>query len=109
MPGQTRSSDRYFRPYIGSSNGETFGGRTTVCDPAYDSAFCRNLLLVEELTELFSLGIGRNGRRQSHSKTLRTSAPDAFPCARPCAGPAMEVVQLWRSLIQADLQDNSIT
>ena len=61
------------------------------------------------MTERLSLGIGRNRGRQSHSKAMRTSALNTFACARPCAGSAMEVVQFWRSAVQADLQDNSIT
>src|SRR6266576_1830878 len=40
---------------------------------------------------------------------MRVSVLNTLACARPCAGPAMEVVQLWRSAVQADLQDDSIT
>src|SRR5256885_1013310 len=41
--------------------------------------------------------------------TMRTSWLNTDGCARPCAGPAMGVVQFWRSAVQTDLQDNSIT
>ncbi len=89
-------------------NGDTFGGRATQRNPADYSVFCRNLFLIEELTERLSLGIGRDCGRQAHSKAKRTSALNPFACARPCAGPAMEVMQFWRCAVQADLQDNSI-
>ena len=80
MPVHTRSSNRDFRHEIGSTDGDTFAGNTTQRDPAYDSVLCRNLLLIEELTERFSLGIGRNRGRQSHSKAMRTSALVGSPC-----------------------------
>jgi hypothetical protein len=69
VPIYTVSGNRDFRHEIGSSNRDTFAGNSTQSDAAYDSVFCCNLLLVEELTELLSLGIGRNGRRQPHTKT----------------------------------------
>src|SRR6201988_1351377 len=109
MPVHTLSSDGHFRHEISSTNCDTFGCKATQRDPAYHAVFCCNSFLVEESTELLSLRIGRNTRRQSHSKTLLASALDAFARARPCSGPAMEVVQPWRGAVQADLQDNSIS
>jgi hypothetical protein len=109
MPVHTIGCNGDFRHEIGSANGDTLAGRATQRNPADYSVFCRNLLLIEELTKRLSLGIGRNRCRKSHSKALRTSALNTFVCARPCAGSAMEVVQLRRSAVQADLQDNSIT
>jgi len=108
MPVHTLSCNGNFRHKIGSAKGDTFGCRTAQSDPAYYSVFCGNLLLIEELTELLSLGIGGDGCRQAHAKTLRTSALDPFTCARPRAASTMEVMQFWCSAVQADLQDNSI-
>ena len=109
VPVHTIGRDRDFRHQIGSTDCDTFAGRATQRDPADDPVFCRDLLLIEELTERVSLGVGRNRGCQSHSKAKRTSALDAFARARPCARPAMEVVQFWRRAVQTDLQDNSIT
>jgi hypothetical protein len=108
MPVHTLSCNGNFRHEIGSAKRNTFGCRTAQSDPAYDPVFCSNLLLIEELTELLRLGIGGNRGRQAHAKTVRTSALDPFTCARPRAAPTMEIMQLWCSAVQADLQDNSI-
>jgi hypothetical protein len=108
MPVHTLSCDGNFRHKIGSAKGDSFGGGTAQSDPAYDSVLRSNLLLIEELTELLSLGIGGNGGRQAHAKPLRTSALNSFTCPRPRATPAMEVMQFRCSAVQADLQDNSI-
>src|SRR5579864_7302450 len=109
MPVHAIGSNRHFRHQVGSTHRDTRAGSTAQRDPAYDSVFYRNLLLIEEVTERLSLGVGRNRGRQAYSKAMRTSALNAFTGARPCAGPAMKVVQLWRRAVQADLQDNSIT
>ena len=58
MPVHTIGCNRDFRHQIGSTDGDTVAGSTTQRDPAYDPVFCRNLLVVEELTELLGLGIG---------------------------------------------------
>jgi hypothetical protein len=108
MPVDTLSSNGNLGHQIGPTECDPFCCRATQRDPADYSVFCSNLLLIEELTELLSLGIGRNRRRKSNSKTLRASSLNTFACARPSAGPAMKVVQFWRGAVQADLQDNSI-
>jgi hypothetical protein len=83
MPVHALSGNGNFRHEIGPAKGDTFGCRTAQSDPAYDSVFCSNLLLIEELTELLSLGIGGDCGRQAHTKTLRTSSLDPFTRARP--------------------------
>ena len=109
MPVHSLRCDGNFRHKVGSAQGDTFGCGTAQSNPAYDSIFCGNLLLVEEVTELLSFGIGRDSGRQANAKTLRTSALDPFPRSRPRAAPTMEIVQLRRSAVQADLENNSIT
>jgi hypothetical protein len=52
MPVHTLSCNGNFRHQIGSAKGDTIGCRTAQSDPAYDSVFCGNHLLIEELTEL---------------------------------------------------------
>src|ERR1700747_1028910 len=89
MPVHTLGSNGHFRHEIGATNCDTFAGGTTQRDPAYDSVFHRNLLLIEKLTEPLCFSVGRNGRCQPHAKTKRTNALDTFACARPCSGPAM--------------------
>ena len=69
MPVHPISGNRNFRHEIGSTDGDTFVGGATQRNPSDDTVFCRNLLLIEELTELFSLGVGRNRGGQPHSKT----------------------------------------
>src|SRR5258708_32147660 len=108
MPVHTLSGNRNFRYDVGSTDGDTFAGSAAQRDPADDSVFCGNLLLIKELTELLSFGIGRNGRCQTHSKALRTSTLNTFAGSRPCSVPTMEVMQPWCRAIQADLQDDSI-
>src|SRR2546423_1828680 len=108
MPVHTVSGNRHFGHEIGSTDGKTVTGSTTQRDPAYESVFPRNLLFVEQLTELLGLEIGRNGGCESHSKTLRTSVLNPSSCSRPCARSAVEVVPLWRRAVQTDLQDNPI-
>ena len=58
MPVHTIGCDGDFRHSIGSTNCDTFGSRTTQRNPADYSVFCGNVLLIEELTERLSLGIG---------------------------------------------------
>ena len=57
MPVHTISTNRDFRHQIGSTDGNTFAGSAAQRHTAYDSVLCGNLLFVEELTELLSLGI----------------------------------------------------
>ncbi len=68
MPVNTLSGNGNLRHEIGSAKGNTFICRTAQSDPAYDSIFCSNLLFIKKLTELLSLGIGRDSRRQPHSE-----------------------------------------
>ena len=68
----------------------------------------RDLLGIEEATELLGLGVGRDGRRQPHPKLFRASALDTAPCARPRAPAAMAVVPRGLRAVEADLQGHTI-
>ncbi len=58
MPVHAIGCNGDFRHQIGSTQCDTFGGGATQRNPADDPVLCRNLLLIEELTERLSLGIG---------------------------------------------------
>src|SRR5215213_246972 len=108
MPVHTFSRNRYFRHEIRSSNRHPFFCRTPQRNPAYDSVFFRNLLLVEELTELLGLGLGRHSGCKSYSKPLLTSELNSFSCSHPRSGSAMKVVFIRCRAVEADCQNNSI-
>ena len=82
--------------------------RTAQGNPADHPVLLADLLGIKEAAELLGLGVGRNRRRQSHSKSFGTSPLDPFQARAHVPVAAMEVVPLWRRAVEADLQGHAI-
>lgn len=108
MPIDAVGRNRYFRHQIGTCQGDALRGEPAQRNMAYHAVLVRDLPGVEETAELLGLGVGRDGRRQSHAKSFGASTLDASPRARPCAHTAMAVVPRRCRAIEADLQAQAV-
>src|SRR6516162_1651451 len=99
MPIDAFGGNSDFRQQVRPAERDTRSSRAAQRDAADHPVFRRNLLVIQEFAKLLGLKIGRNSRRQSHSKALCARPLDAFAGARPSAGPAMQVVAVWRSTV----------
>ena len=108
MPVDAVRRNRDFRHQIGASQRDTPRGEAAQRNVADHTILVRDLLGIEEATELLGLGVGRDGRRQPHPKLFRASALDTAPCARPRAPAAMAVVPRGLRAVEADLQGHTI-
>jgi len=109
MPIDAVGGYRDFWQQIGACQRNALGGEATQGIAADHPVLLRDLSSIEEMTEFLGLGVGRDGRRQSHSKSFCASALDACQCTRPAAGSAMAVVLRGRRTVEADLQGQTVT
>src|SRR5258708_39190135 len=96
MPVDAFRGDRDLRHEVSARERDAFRRVAAQPDAANDPILIVDPLRIEEGTELLSLGIAGDGRRQPDSKPFRPGALDALPCARPCARPAPAGVPLER-------------
>src|SRR5262249_20929484 len=108
MPIDSFCGDRDLGQQIRTGKCDPLGCESAQGDPTDHPILFRNLSSLENAVELFGLGFGGAGCRQSCPTSLCACALDACATPRPCALSAMQVVTLGRRAVEADLQRQAI-
>src|ERR1700722_14651040 len=109
MPIDTIGRDSDFRHKISAGKRDAFFRKTPQRYAADDAILFADLPAVQELSELGFLGLGRDGRGESHPKSLRPRPLDTLPRFCPTTSSTMSIMALRCGTVEADLQRQAVT